>query len=58
MVLEGVYSATDPPIMAFRKVFKPIRIGGFALDLSFLAVMLIVFLLLRLNDTLLLSAGL
>jgi len=49
LVLEGVYSATDPPIHAFRRVFKPIRIGGVALDLSFLAVLLVCYLLLRIN---------
>jgi YggT family protein len=49
VVLEGVYSATDPPIKAFRRVFKPIRIGGVALDLSFLAVLLICYLLLAIN---------
>lgn len=50
VVLEGVYTATDPPIKAFRKVFKPIRIGGIALDLSFLAVLLICYLLLAINQ--------
>ncbi|WP_246004006.1 YggT family protein [Nocardioides marmoriginsengisoli] len=52
VVLEAVYSVTDPPIQAFRKVFKPLRIGGVALDFSFLAVMLICFLLLNVNGAL------
>ena len=46
VVLEGVYSITDPPIKAFRKVFRPLRIGSVSLDLSFLAVLLICYLLL------------
>lgn len=50
VLLEGVYTATDPPIKAFRKVFKPIRIGGMALDLSFLVVLLICYLLLAVNQ--------
>jgi YggT family protein len=50
VILEGVYSVTDPPIVAFRKVFKPLRIGGVALDFSFLAVLLICYLLLRINS--------
>ena len=54
VALEGVYTATDPPIKAFRKVFKPIRIGGIALDLSFLFVMLLCYILLALNDAILL----
>ncbi|MCU1347018.1 MAG: hypothetical protein JWO56_48 [Acidobacteria bacterium] len=49
VVLEGVYSATDPPIHAFRKVFKPVRIGGAALDFSFMVVFLICILLLYVN---------
>jgi YggT family protein len=49
VALEGVYTVTDPPIVAFRKVFKPLRIGGVALDLSFLAVMIVCILLLDVN---------
>jgi YggT family protein len=49
VLLEAVYSVTDPPIHAFRRVFKPIRIGGVALDLSFLAVLLVCYLLLEIN---------
>jgi YggT family protein len=49
VVLEGVYSITDPPIKAFRRVFRPVRIGSVSLDLSFLAVLLICYLLLAVN---------
>ena len=49
VVLEGVYSATDPPIKAFRRVFRPVRIGSVSLDLSFLAVLLVCYLLLAIN---------
>lgn len=49
VVLEAVYSATDPPIKAFRRVFRPVRIGSVSLDLSFLAVLLICYLLLAIN---------
>ena len=54
VVLEGVYTATDPPIRALRKVLPPIRLGGMALDLSFLAVLLICYVLLSLNRAILL----
>ncbi len=54
VVLEGVYSVTDPPIKALRKVLPPIRLGGMALDLSFIAVLLICYILLSLNRALLL----
>jgi YggT family protein len=49
VALEAVYSVTDPPIRAFRRVFKPVRIGSVSLDLSFLAVLLICYLLLAIN---------
>ncbi|MDR7253874.1 YggT family protein [Nocardioides sp. BE266] len=51
VALEGVYSATDPPIMALRRVIPPLRIGSVALDLSFLLVMVAAWLLLRVVET-------
>lgn len=54
VVLEGVYTVTDPPIKAMRKILPPLRLGGMALDLSFLAVMLICYVLLAINDAFLL----
>jgi len=54
VVLEGVYTATDPPIKAMRKILPPLRLGGMALDLSFLAVILICYVLLAINDAFLL----
>ena len=38
VVLEAVYSVTDPPIKALRRVIPPLRIGSIALDLSFFIV--------------------
>ena len=55
VLLEVVYSITDPPILAFRRVFKPIRIGGVALDLSFLAVLLVCYLLRAVNAAIFLA---
>ena len=46
-MLEVVYSATDPPIKALRRVIPPLRIGTVALDLSFLIVMIVAYVLLR-----------
>lgn len=48
--LEGVYSATDPPIKALRRVIPPLRIGSVSLDLSFLIVMIAAYVLLSLNN--------
>ena len=51
VALEGVYTTTDPPIVALRRVVPPLRIGSVALDLSFLIVMVSAFLLLNVVRT-------
>ena len=43
--LEAVYSTTDPPINALRRVIPPLRIGAVALDLSFIIVMIVTWIL-------------
>jgi len=45
VVLEVVYSITDPPIKALRRVIPPLRLGSVALDLSFLIVIISAYLL-------------
>ena len=55
VALEGVYSVTDPPIKALRRVIPPLRIGNFALDLSMLLVFVAAYILLRVNRGLLLG---
>ena len=47
VVAEAIYTVTDPPLRALRKVLPPLRIGGIALDLAFLALILGVSILLR-----------
>ncbi len=46
VVLEIVYTITDPPIMFFRRFIPPLRLGSVALDLSFMIVLVICYLLL------------
>jgi YggT family protein len=48
VLLEVVYSATDPPIMFVRRFVPPLRLGAVALDTSFLIVMVVVYLLMGL----------
>jgi len=55
VILEGVYTVTDPPVKALRKVIPPLRLGGVAIDLSFVAVLLICYILLTLNRQILLG---
>ena len=57
VLLEVVYSVTDPPIKALRRVIPPLRIGNFTLDLSFLIVMVAAYLLLRVIAMTLISSN-
>ncbi|MEQ7846532.1 YggT family protein [Nocardioides kribbensis] len=50
LVLEAVYSVTDPPIQFLRRFIPPLRLGSIALDLSFLLVLVIAWVLLNVND--------
>ncbi|UMG92110.1 YggT family protein [Nocardioides sp. TF02-7] len=43
VLLEVVYSVTDPPIKALRRVVPPLRLGSIALDLSFIIVMILAY---------------
>jgi YggT family protein len=43
---EMVYSITDPPLKALRRVLPPLRLGAVQLDLAFTALFLIVVVLL------------
>ncbi|CAN5134725.1 YggT family protein [soil metagenome] len=56
VVAEFVFVITDPPIKLVRRVIKPIRFGGVALDLSWTLVMVAVFFL-EYVATLLIQAG-
>lgn len=35
---EGVFTVTDPPLKALRKIIKPVTIGQLRLDLAFLVL--------------------
>ncbi|HEU0100823.1 MAG TPA: YggT family protein [Mycobacteriales bacterium] len=45
ILLEIIYTATDPPLKALRKVLPPLRIGGISLDLAFLVLFIVVYIL-------------
>ena len=55
VLLEVVYSITDPPVKALRKVVPPLRLGTVALDLSFIIVLIVALVLQSLNRSLLLG---
>jgi YggT family protein len=40
LLLEVIYTITDPPVKALRRVIPPLRLGGISLDLSILVLFL------------------
>ena len=40
VVAEGIYTATDPPLKALRRVLPTLRFGNVGIDLSFLVLMI------------------
>jgi YggT family protein len=51
VALEVVYTITDPPILALRRIIPPLRLGGFALDVSFLLVLVLAYVVLYVNQS-------
>jgi YggT family protein len=49
VVAEVIYSVTDPPLRALRKVLKPVRIGNMMLDLAFIGLAIGVSILMLVN---------
>jgi YggT family protein len=47
IAVESAYTVTDPPLKFLRRHIPPLRIGGIALDLGFLLLIIILSLLLR-----------
>ncbi|WP_213453993.1 YggT family protein [Rhizomonospora bruguierae] len=45
--LEVVWSVTDPPLRALRRVIPPLRIGTVSIDLASILLLVILFVLLR-----------
>ncbi len=42
VIAEGIFSITDPPLRALRRVIPPIKIGGVQFDLAFLILIIAV----------------
>jgi YggT family protein len=43
VVLEGVFSLTDPPVRAVRRVIPPLTLGSIRLDLGFMVVFFVTY---------------
>jgi YggT family protein len=46
--LESVWSVTDPPLKALRRVIPPLRIGTVSIDLASIVLLVILFVLMQL----------
>ena len=42
VLVEAVYTLTDPPMKLLRRFIPPLRIGGVALDLAFFVLFILV----------------
>ncbi|HEY6748642.1 MAG TPA: YggT family protein [Mycobacteriales bacterium] len=45
--LEVVYSVTDPPLKALRRIIPPLRLGNFSIDLGFMVLLFVVYVLMN-----------
>jgi YggT family protein len=45
VIVELVYTVTDPPLKLLRRFIPPLRIGQVAIDISFMALFLIIYVL-------------
>ena len=45
VIIEAVFTVTDPPIKALRRILPPIPLGPARLDLSLMIVMIVVLIL-------------
>lgn len=49
VLCEVIYTFTDPPLRAIRRVLPPLRLGMVALDLSPLVLFVLIYILQRVN---------
>ncbi|KQU30572.1 YggT family protein [Rhodococcus sp. BP-349] len=47
VVLEAIFTVTDPPVKLLRRIIPPLNLGGVRLDLSIMVLLFIVFILMR-----------
>jgi YggT family protein len=47
VAFEAVYTVTDPPLKALRKVVRPLNLGGVSLDLAFMVLLVIIMVMQR-----------
>lgn len=47
VILEVVFTVTDPPVKALRRIIPPLNLGGVRLDLSIMILLFAVFISMR-----------
>ena len=51
VIVEAVYTVTDPPLKLLRRFIPPLRLGGVSIDLSFLVLIILVNLVIRYSSS-------
>jgi YggT family protein len=52
LLVETIYSLTDPPLNFFRRFIPPLRIGSISLDMSFIVVIILIQIAIRIFSSL------
>ncbi|MGB2948700.1 MAG: YggT family protein [Rhodococcus sp. (in: high G+C Gram-positive bacteria)] len=52
IVLEAIFTVTDPPVKLLRRLIPPVNLGGVRLDLSIMVLLFGVFILMTIVRTL------
>ncbi|AVP69060.1 YggT family protein [Rhodococcus hoagii] len=47
VVLEAIFTVTDPPVKLLRRLIPPISLGGVRLDLSIMVLLFLLFILMQ-----------
>ncbi|MGW0043071.1 YggT family protein [Rhodococcus sp. NPDC003348] len=50
VVLEAIFTVTDPPIKLLRRLIPSISLGGVRLDLSIMVLLFVVFILMQVTQ--------
>lgn len=58
VILEAVFTVTDPPVKLLRRIIPPVNLGGVRLDLSIMVLLFVVFILMSIVQRLAQPAGL
>ena len=58
VLLEALFTITDPPVKLLRRIIPPISLGGLRLDLSIMVLLFLIFILMSIVQRLAQPAGL